>query len=194
MTPVIYREGALVFLCIIMTTYTIPEALSVILRRASVRNYTEQVVDKANIERLLRAGMAAPAAVHQFPWKFIVIRDRVMLQYLADGLPFAKMLAEANAAIVVCGVPQEAFAGRTEYAILACACASENILLAAEALGLGAVWTAVYPNADLMEFVRRELNIPADVIPLNIIPIGYPSGEDMPCEKYDPANIHWEKW
>jgi nitroreductase len=138
--------------------------------------------------------MAAPAAVHMFPWKFIVIRDKDMLQYLASGLPFAKMLSEVNTAIVVCGVPIEAFTGRIEYAILACACASENILLAAEALGLGAVWTAIYPNADLMEFVRGELDIPADVIPLNIIPIGYPSGEDMACNKYDPANIHWEKW
>jgi nitroreductase len=177
-----------------MTTLTIPEALSVILRRASVRNYTGRTIDKANIERILRAGMAAPAAVHQFPWKFIVIRNKEMLAYLASGLPFAKMLAEAGTAIVVCAVPHEAFAGRPEYAVLACACASENILLAAEALGLGAVWTAVYPNADLMEFVREELNIPADVIPLNIIPIGYPSGEDMACDKYDPANIHWEQW
>ena len=194
MTDVIVKSIGLLFLCIIMTTTTIPEALSVILRRASVRNYTGRVVDKANIERLLRAGMAAPAAVQQFPWKFVVIRDRKMLEYLAGGLPQAKMLAEAGTAIVVCAVPREAFAGRAEYAVLACACASENILLAAESLGLGAVWTGVYPNADLMEFVREELGIPSDVIPLNIIPVGYPSGEDMPCNKYDPANIHWEQW
>ena len=177
-----------------MPTVSIPETLSVILGRKSVRNYTGQPVDKENIERILRAGMAAPAAVHKFPWKFIVIREQEMLHYLASGLPFAKMMAEAGTAIVVCAVHSEAFAGKTEYAILAGACASQNILLAAEALGLGAVWTALYPDPDLMELVRDELNIPADVIPLNIIPIGYPSGEQKPTDKYDAANIHWEEW
>jgi nitroreductase len=117
-----------------------------------------------------------------------------MLRYLASAMPAAKMLSEASVAIVVCAVPHEAFAGRPEYAVLACACASQNILLAAEALGLGAVWTTAYPKADLMELLRIELGIPAEVIPLNIIPIGYPAGEDMPCNKYDPTNIHWEKW
>lgn len=177
-----------------MVGVTIPETLSVILRRTSVRNYSDQPIHKGDLERLLRAAMAAPAAGNKFPWKFVVIRDKAMLRYLAAGLPSAKMLADAAAAIVVCAVPREAFDGKKEYAILACACASENILLAAEALGIGAVWTAVYPNDDTMDFVRRELNIPPSVFPLNIIPLGYSSDDDMPHEKYDPSNIHWEEW
>jgi nitroreductase len=123
-----------------------------------------------------------------------VVRDSETLHYLASGLPYAKMLAEAGTAIVVCTEPHEAFAGKTEYAILAAACASQNILLAAEAMGLGAVWTAVYPDPQLMQYVRTELKIPATVIPVNIIPIGYPTGDDKPTDKYIIENIHWEEW
>jgi nitroreductase len=187
------KTVVLTFLCS-MKAITIPETLSVILRRRSVRNYSDKPVDDEVILQLLRAAMAAPAADHQFPWKFIVIRDKEMLHYLASGLPSATMLAEAAAAIVVCAAPGEAFAGRTEYAVMACSCASENILLAAESLGLGAVWTAVYPNPDSIEFVRTELDIPPSIIPFNIIPIGYPICDPPYTERYDPAIIHWEEW
>jgi nitroreductase len=172
----------------------IPDALSVILRRTSVRNYTDEPVKREDIDRILHAAMAAPAAARLYPWKFIVIQNKDMLRFLGSALPFEKMLAEASLAIVVCAVPHEAFAGLPEYAILASTCASQNILLAAEALGLGAVWATVYPKKDLMDLLRIELNIPADVIPLNIIPIGYPAGEDMPCNKFDRANIRMEGW
>jgi nitroreductase len=109
-------------------------------------------------------------------------------------LPSATMLSEAVAAIVVCAAPREAFAGRTEYAVMACSCASENILLAAESMGLGACWTSVYPNPEAIEFVRDELSIPASIIPFNIIPIGYPVCDPPVTDRYAPDIIHWEEW
>ena len=104
------------------------------------------------------------------------------------------MISKAGTCIAVCALPDEAALNNEIVAIIDCTCASQNILLAAEALGLGAVWTAVYPNQESINFVRKELNIPPYVIPLNIIPIGYPTGEDKHKKKYDPKNIHWEKW
>ena len=172
----------------------IHDALTVIEERKSVRHYTGERVRKEDIEQILRAAMAAPAAVHMLPWKFIVVTGSQKIKELANGLPFAKMLTEAGTAIVVCAVPQEAALGNEDFAIIDCTCASENILLAAEALGLGAVWTAVYPNKQSMDFVRSVLNIPSDIIPLNLIPIGYSTGEDKAKEKFDPSNIHWEQW
>ncbi|MGE5106673.1 MAG: nitroreductase family protein [Sphingobacteriales bacterium] len=177
-----------------MDTVMLKDTLTVIHERKSVRSYTGEKAGKEEIEKLLRAAMAAPAAIHMLPWKFIVVTDKTKLKALADGLPFAKMLTKAGTGIVVCAVPGEAAMGNEDFAILDCTCASENILLAAEALGLGAVWTAVYPNEALMDFVRSELNIPKYVIPLNVIPVGHPSGEEKPQEKYDAKNIHWEKW
>jgi len=177
-----------------METVLHKDALTIIRERKSVRSYTGEPVSKGDIDIILRAAMAAPAAIHMMPWKFIVVTEKTTLKTLADGLPFAKMLVTAGTAIVVCAVPQEAAMGSEEFAILDCSCASENILLAAAALGLGAVWTAVYPGKELMAFVKRELGIPPHVIPLNIIPIGHPAGEEIAKDKYDIKNIHWEKW
>ena len=177
-----------------METVMTKDAMTVILERKSVRTYTGEPVSKEDIEKILRAAMAAPAAMHMVPWKFIVVTGKAKLKTLADGLPFVKMLSEAGTGIVVCADPKEAALGSEDFAILDCACASENILLAVEALGLGAVWTAVYPNPEAMDFVRTELNIPSNIIPLNIIPVGYAAGIEKAQDKYDEKNIHWEKW
>lgn len=138
--------------------------------------------------------MAAPTAVNMQPWAFIAVTDRSILGRLCDGLPYAKMLDRAGAAVIVCAIPAKAFEESAELAVIDCTCASENILLAVESLGLGALWTAVYPYSDRMEFVRKALDIPAGVIPLNVIPIGYPAEEGGPVDKYRPEDIHWEKW
>jgi nitroreductase len=104
------------------------------------------------------------------------------------------MLGKAGAAIIVCAIPEKAYDGRKEFAVIDGALAGENILLAAEALGLGAVWTAAYPYEDRMDVVRKVLAIPGNIIPLNVIPIGYPVGTDKPKNKYKSENVHWEKW
>jgi nitroreductase len=104
------------------------------------------------------------------------------------------MIYKAGAAVVVCGIPSKAHKQLVEYAVIDASLASQNILLAAEALELGAVWTAAYPYPERIESVRAILNIPGDVIPLNVIPIGHPTGEDVPKNKYRYEKIHWEKW
>ena len=171
-----------------------PDALKVIHSRKSVRNFTGEGVTKEQLEIILKAGMAAPSAVNMQPWVFIAITDRVTLNTLADSLPYAKMLYKAGACIVVCGIPEKAHEKLVEYAVLDTAAATQNILLAAEALGLGAVWTAVYPKSDLQKFVKETLGIPKYVLPLCAIPIGHPTGADAAKNKYKPENIKWEKW
>ena len=175
-------------------TDTIPDAITVIHSRKSVRNFTGEEVTAEQLDILLKAAMCAPTAVNMQPWAFVVVTSRSKLDSLAEGLPFAKMLYKAGAAIIVCAITEKAFDKRTEYAIIDCSLASENILLSAEAIGLGALWTAAYPYDDRMGHVRKVLNIPEDIIPLNVIPIGHPTGEDKPKDKYKPENIHWEKW
>lgn len=172
----------------------VPDALTVIHSRKSVRNYTGENVSKELLDKIVRAGMAAPTAVNKQPWAFVIVTDRKTLDTLKAGLPYAKMLDKAGAAIVVCAIPDKAFENSTEFAVIDSTCASENILLAAEGLGLGAVWTAAYPYKDRMDVVRRALNIPESVIPLNVIPIGVPSGTDKPKDKFKTENLHWEKW
>jgi nitroreductase len=171
-----------------------PDALTVIHSRKSVRIFTGQAVSKKDLNTILRAGMAAPTAVNKQPWSFVVITERRKLNFLAGKLRYAGMLGKAGAAIVVCALPERAYEQRKELAIIDSTLAGENILLAVEALGLGATWTAAYPYEDRMTIVRETLGIPESVIPLNVIPIGYPTGSDKPKNKYKPENIHWEKW
>ena len=173
---------------------SIPDTLTIIHNRKSVRNFTGQPVDAETLTKIVKAGMAAPTAVNMQAWSFVIVIDKVRLKDLAAGLPSAKMLDKAGAAIIVCAVPEKAFQKKTEFAILDATCASENILLAIEALGLGGVWTAAYPEPDRMALVRNVLEIPENVIPLNVIPVGHPVGTDKPKDKFKPENIHWEKW
>lgn len=170
------------------------DAISVILSRKSVRHFTGEAVSKEQLEMLLRAGMAAPTAMNKQPWSFVVVTDRSKLDALREGLPSAAMLEKAGAAVVVCAVPGEAMDGRTEMALLDATLASENILLAAEAMGLGAVWTAISPDGSRMGFLRKTLGIPETVVPLNLIPIGRPTGVDKPKDKFVPGKIHWGQW
>jgi nitroreductase len=173
---------------------TIPDALTVIHSRKSVRHFTGKSVSRDDLTTIVKAGMAAPTAVNMQPWSFVIVTDRAKLDKLGEALLYAKMLDKAGAAIVVCAMPEKAFQASTEFAIIDATCASENILLAIEALGLGGVWTAAYPEKDRMDAVRKLLNIPENVIPLNVIPVGYPTLEDKPKDKFKPENMHWEKW
>ncbi len=171
------------------------DALSVIHRRTSVREYTDKPVTKEMMEILIDAGMAAPTAADKRPWEFVAITKRETLDKLADGLEFGKMLKQATAAIVVCGIPENSLPGIGQmFWVQDCSAATENILLAAEAKNLGAVWIAVYPYDDRVDFVRTVMRIPSDVVPLNVISIGYPVEPKRPKHKIDPLKIHWELW
>jgi nitroreductase len=166
----------------------------VIMRRASARNFTGEAIPRETLLRIVRAGMAAPSAVNVQPWAFILVTDRLLLDELCAELPYAKMLEKAGAAVVVCGTPEKGETAAKHWND-DCAAASENILLAAQALGLGAVWTAVHPDPARLEAVRRLLGIPAGVVPLNVIPIGVIAGKaPEPKDKWNPSALHFERW
>lgn len=162
--------------------------------RKSVRQYTDEPVSEEHIEILLKAAMAAPSAVNFQPWRFVVVTERAELDAMAEVLPFARMLKQAPLAIVVCGETLW-FEGRENiFWQQDCSAATQNLLLAAEALGLGAVWTGVYPDPQRSAQLSEYLNLPPTVQPLCAIPIGHPAGDDKPKDKWKPENIHYGKW
>lgn len=171
------------------------KCLDIIFTRKSVRIFTGEKVGREDLVLMLRAGMSAPSAVNIQPWAFIVVTDRDTLDELCNALPFAKMLDKAGAAIIVCGIPDKDNTYAKDYWVMDCSLASGNILLAAHALGYGAVWTAAYVDDERVKSVRNILFIPEHIIPLNVIPIGVPADRDAkPLEKFKEENIHWEKW
>lgn len=162
-----------------------------ILTRISIRSFTDQPVPDDLKSALLHAGMAAPSGVNKQPWEFILIDDSEILKQLADALPYAKMTVQAPIAIVVCGNSERFLDGDdSSLWVQDVSAASENILLAANALGLGAVWTCLYPHAYRMEAAARILHLPDQIIPFNLIPIGYPSKRHDPIRKWNPERIH----
>ena len=165
-----------------------------IATRSSVRQFTDRPVDKSTLETIVRAGMAAPSAMNKQPWAFVVVTEREVLDSLMNVHPYSN-LKTATAAVIVCGDMEKASNdfGR-EYWIQDCSAATENILLAAHALGVGAVWCGVYPNPNIQPEVKRVLGLPDGIIPLNIITMGYPAYEPQPKDKWIPENIHYQRW
>ena len=166
-----------------------------ILTRTSIRNFKDQEVPEDLKSALLHAGMSAPSGVNKQPWEFILIDDHEILKRLSESLPYAKMTAQAPIAIVVCGNSERFLDGDDSTLwVQDLSAASENILLAAHAFGLGAVWTCLYPHQDRMKYVSEILNIPENMIPFNLIPIGYPSKVHTPIDKWHPDRVHLNKF
>lgn len=171
------------------------DALQCIMTRPSVRAFLDKPVSDGIIESLLKAAMAAPSAKNQQPWAFIVIKDRGQLEKLGASLPNAKMTAAAPAAVVICGVLEKALPGEArEYWIQDAAAATENFLLAAHALGLGAVWTGVHPISERIGILKDALKLPEGVEPFCLIPFGWPAGPVAPKDKWDPSIVHQDTW
>lgn len=160
--------------------------------RKSVRSYTDQDVTLEQVETILKAAMAAPSGMNAQPWRFVVVREQATKDKLAGG--FNKMIAKAPVVIVVCGKTTGKLGGENKNWTADCAAATENLLLAAEAIGLGAVWTACYPYEDRMCPAIEALGLPNDIKPYCIVPVGCPTGKDKPKDKWKPDNIHYEKW
>lgn len=167
-------------------------AMDVIRSRRSVRKYTGEPVGDEQLRGLLEAGFCAPTAHNLRPWRFIVVRDAAALEAIREFHPHAAMLPRAGRAIVVCGdrerQPEEG------YLILDCAAAIENMLLAAHAMELGAVWLGVYPRPERIEGLQRLLGIPYAILPVGIVAVGHAAEDKEASGRYDAQSVHWDRW
>ena len=168
------------------------DAIEAILTRRSVRKYTTDPVGEETIKGLLEAAMAAPSAGNQQPWHFIVIRDRAILDEIPNVHPYAQMVKEAPVAIVVCG--DERSAKYKDFWPQDCAAATENLLLAAHASSLGAVWGGVYPSEERVSPIRELLHIPEQIFPFSLIAIGYPDEDKRPAQRFDASRVCADRW
>ncbi len=170
-------------------------AIDNIMTRASVRAFKSQPVEDAKLTTLLKAGMAAPTAADKRPWRFVAVTDHDQLLALSKANPHAEFMSKAPLVIVVCGDMRLTMDGKgRDNWILDTSAASENILLAAHALGLGAVWTGVYPAPDRVKAVSTVLELPQEVVPLSAIVIGYPAQPVAPKNKWDEDRISYDAY
>lgn len=165
-----------------------------IFTRRSIRKYEEKVVEKDKIEKLLRAAMQAPSAGNQQPWEFLVVENKETLGKLSEISPYATMLKEAPLAIIV--LSNEEKMKFPEYWQQDLGAATQNILLEAVELGLGAVWLGVAPLKDREDFIRKIFNLPHNIRPFNIIVLGYPKDPQINkfVDRYEENRVHFEKY
>ncbi len=171
----------------------VPETIQSIFRRRSVRSYLPEPVEREKLITLLQAAMAAPNAANSQPWEFVVVTEAEIMDQLRHHLRAGHY--NAPAAIVVCGNPGMANNSAAKYYWEQdCSAASENILIAATALGLGAVWIGVHPLPSVIKPVADILCLPPAVTPLSVIYVGYTAEMPPPRTQYDEHRVHWQQY
>lgn len=168
------------------------EVLDALFNRRSIRRYTTEPVQDDILQALLKAGMYAPSAVNKQPWEFIVFRNRETMRQVVEVHPNASMLLQADAAILICW--DEHRQHDAGYGPVDCSAATQNILLAAHGLGLGAVWVGIYPRQARMDAVQKIFNLPPHIHGFAIVSIGYPAEHKASPDRFDKGKIHWETW
>jgi nitroreductase len=168
------------------------ETMDAIFSRKIIRKYLPKPVTCDLIENILKAGMNAPSAGDEQPWHFVIIDKHDLLLKISETHPYAKMLKDAPTAVLVCG-DQNVLKFKDLW-IQDCSAASENMLLAAHDMGLGAVWIGIYPAENLVREVRGIMNIPQHIVPFSIIGMGYPAEEKTGRLRYDKSKVHNNIW
>ena len=168
------------------------ETLKAIHTRRSIRKFQDKSIPEELITNLLAASMAAPSAHNQQPWEYIVITEKSLLQKIKDVNPNAQMAAEAPLAILICGnLNIETSPG---YWVIDCAAATQNLLLSAHAMGLGAVWTGTYPNEDRMDGYTELFSLPEHILPHSLVVLGYPLEQPPDQDRFKRERIHYNGW
>jgi nitroreductase len=166
------------------------DAMQAILTRRSIRRYTEAPVSDDLITQLLEAAMSAPTAADE-PWHFVVIRNRDLLECVMNFHPHAQMLKKVPVAILLAADPTSGLPGRWP---LDCAAATENMLVAANALGLGACWVGIYPVEERIKGLRSLTGMPERLIPLCMVAVGFPAEQKNPPARFRRDRIHYDRW
>lgn len=175
-------------------TTTMQTPIDNILTRVSVRQFTGEPISQQQIDTLLQCAMAAPSAINKQPWAFIVITDTALLQRIGNEMTNSRCQNNPACAFVPCGDLTKAIPDLPEFWINDVSAATENLLLAAHAMGLGAVWTGVHPSAERVAQLQSLLNLPEHIVPLCIVPVGYPAETPAIKEKFSADNIHYNGW
>ena len=171
------------------------EAIKNIMTRVSVRKFTGEKITEAQLDTLLRAAMAAPSAINKQPWAFIVVNDEAKIAALGEALPYSRCNEKPAVAIIPCGDLSKAIPGELgAFWINDVSAATENLLLAAHAMGLGAVWTGLHPDMNRAKMVQEMLGLPEHIIPLCVVPVGVPAENPEIKDKYKPEIIHYNAW
>jgi nitroreductase len=168
------------------------ELIDAILTRRTIRKYKGDPVPDELLDKVLQAAMAAPSTGNQQPWQFMVTRKRELLDVIPEFHPYSEMVRQAPVAVLVCC--DMTLVRFKNFWLQDCCAAVENLLLAAHGLGLGAAWTAAYPEKSRMDGFRDLFHLPEEIVPLALIPIGFPESVPGPVNRFNRTRIQYDEW
>lgn len=168
------------------------DVLEAIFTRRSIRKFLDKKISESDVNLILQAGMYAPSANNGQTWRFVVINERELLDSIPSFHPWSQMCLQAPLVIMVCAfVPS----GKLyEMWVQDCAAATQNILLAAHALGLGGVWLGVHPREERIAGARNLVGLPDEIHPFSLIALGYPDELPETPDCFDLAKVHKNHW
>jgi nitroreductase len=168
------------------------EVQEALLNRRSIRKYTDQKISKAEMDKILKAAMYSPSAMNLQAWQFIVIDNKDVLKETIRSIPYAEMLRQSAAAIIVCG---DSLVEKNESWLLQnCSAAIQNILLSAQGLGIGSCWIAIHGMNDVYQNIKAQFKLPENIVPVSLISLGYPDENVKAEERFRHDKIHYNKW
>lgn len=170
--------------------------IEAIRSRVSVREYSDREISEEALRTILEAGMSGPSCVNSRDWSFIVVRDREMLNRMADanGRP-AEPLRTAKVGILVCGDLERAFHRAPDYWVVDGTIAAQNMILAAQDLGIGSVWLGTWPQMDRVKAQAELFGLPETQVPHSLIAFGYPKAPSTKEKQiWEADRVHYEKW
>jgi nitroreductase len=166
--------------------------MEAIFTRRSIRKYTAEPIPASIIHDLIEAAVSAPSAGNEEPWQFILLTKRDILNEIPLFHPHASFVKDAQQAILVCGdLSREIFEG---YWMIDCSAATQNLLLAAHAKGLGACWVGIYPRQERIKKLKELLQVPDHIIPFALVSLGFPAEEKQREDRYDEERVHVDTW
>lgn len=178
------------------TTLSSMDALTAILSRRAVRNWTEQEVPQDMLQQILEAGRFAPSPLNSQPWHFTVIRNPATVVSLMESARHGTFLSRANVVVVVTVTKEanvDAWLSEHEQHIFSAACALHTMWIAATSLGLGGCWVTLDDAA-----TRPLLSIPDHHILLGSLALGYPADPVRPHQEKDrlplASMVSYEAW
>jgi nitroreductase len=168
------------------------DLFSAILKRRSIRKYSNKKLPKQVVNDLLKAAMYSPSAMNNQAWQFIVIDDRPKLDEVLKVITHAEMLRSAQTAILICGDLN--LEKNIDYIQQNCSAATQNMMLWAYGVGLGSCWIGVYPVQETVSGLQKLFNLPEHVIPISMVSLGYPAENPIADERFKTEKVHFNRW
>jgi len=168
------------------------DLFSALLKRRSIRKYTDQAIPSGTIDKLLKSAMYAPSAMNNQAWQYIVVNQRKKLDKILKVISHAEMLKSAQAAVLICGDLN--LEKNIDYIQQNCSAATQNIMLCAHGLGLGSCWIGVYPVNETISGLQELFKLPEYVIPISLVSLGYPAENPIAEDRFKAEKVHFNKW